>query len=91
MYAEMKLRQYACADCGIPCKKHLSKRGAVQEVCKAAAEPAEPWISRVLAASGQRAIRLTLNRSRSVDSRTRSAATRRLIPQVPRPWDSYQH
>ena len=20
MYAEMKLRQYACADCGIPCK-----------------------------------------------------------------------
>ena len=62
MYAEMKLRQYACADCGIPCKSTFPNA----ERCRKCARlrqnrKSREYQQRCWPAGGQLAIRLTLD------------------------------
>jgi len=87
MYVEMKLRQYACADCAFPAKAPLQTRSGAGSAQGCGRTGRAVSISRgCLPASGQRATRLTLNaepqRRFSHEERAEAAS---LIPRVPRP------
>ena len=62
MYPQMKLRQYDCANCGVPCKSTSPNAERCRKCAKLRQNrQSREYQQKMLAASGQRANRLTLS------------------------------